>query len=306
MKDITDKYETLRTAKAQSVIKASPQLIEKIRFARLEKGDALSLAKASAVLAAKKTPELIPYCHPVKVDFVDVNFEFTEQTIIITVDVKAIDKTGVEMEALTASCVAALTIYDMAKPEGEKIEITDIKLLEKRGGKSDFLYEFKEPLKCSVITLSDTVFAGKKEDKAGKNVVAALKKYNIEIINYTILPDEPDKLKQEINKSVTEKVDLILTVGGTGIGIRDKTVETVKPLLDTEIPGIMEAARAYGQRRTPYSMLSRGVAGLIKNTLIITLPGSTRGSTESLNALLPGIFHIFSVLRKDPHRHGYT
>lgn len=306
MKDISDKVETLRTAKAQCVLIARPETVNKIRFAQLEKGDALSLAKAAAVLAVKRVWELIPYCHPVKVDFADVDFTFTEETITITVSVKAIDKTGVEMEALTGVAIAALTIYDMAKPEDPKIVISDLKLLEKTGGKTDFIDEMKQPIQSVVIVLSDTVFAGKKEDKAGKNVIEVLKKYNITLKDYTILPDEPEKLKAKIDKCIEEKVDLILTVGGTGLGARDKTVETVKPLLDTEIPGIMEAARNYGQKRTPYSMLSRGVAGLVKNTLIITLPGSSRGALESVNALFPGVLHIFSVLRKDPHRYGYN
>lgn len=306
MKDISDKFETARTAKAQSVLKSTIKTIEKIRYAGLEKGDALSVAKTAAILSAKKTYELIPYCHPVKVDFVDVMFEFTETEVKTIVTVKAIDKTGVEMEALTAASVAALTIYDMAKPEDTDIEISGVKLLEKKGGKSDYLEEQKHTINAAVVVLSDTVFVGKKEDKAGKTVVDGLKKYKINVVDYAILPDEPVKLEEKIKKLVDSKSDLIITVGGTGLGVKDKTVETVKPMLDTEIPGIMESARSYGQRRTPYSMLSRGISGLIKDTLILTFPGSTRGALESLNAVLPGILHIFAVLRKDPHRHGYS
>ncbi len=306
MKDISDKFETARIAKAQSILKSLPETIEKIRYARLEKGDALSVAKTAAILAAKKTSELIPYCHPVKIDLVDVMFEFTDTEVKIIVTVKAIDKTGVEMEALTAASVAALTVYDMAKPEGTNIEITEVKLLEKKGGKSDFIEEQKHPISAAVVVLSDTVFAGKKEDKAGKIVVEGLKKYNIEVIDYTVLPDDPVKLKEKIKNLLDSKTDLIITVGGTGLGVKDKTVETIRPMLETEIPGIMEAARNYGQRRTPYSMLSRGISGLIKNTLILTFPGSTRGAFESLMAVFPGALHIFSVLRKDPHRYGYS
>ncbi len=306
MRDVSEKFETLRKAKAQAILKCRNQTIEKIKNGLLQKGDALNLARSAATVAAKRTFELIPYCHPIRIDFIDIEFVFGESEIKIISEVKAVDRTGVEMEALTASTIAALTIYDMAKPEDDNICISDIKLLEKSGGKSDYLEEFKPPLKAAVLVLSDTVYTGKKEDKAGKNVKEELEKWKIEIIEYSILPDEPVMLQEKLQKLISIKPNMILTVGGTGLGTRDKTVETIKPMLEVEIPGITEALRSYGQRRTPYSMLSRGVAGLIKDTLVITLPGSSRGAKESMKAIFPGILHVFSVLRKDPHRFGYN
>ncbi len=127
----------------------------------------------------------------------------------------------------------------------------------------------------------------------------------MEVAGYDILPDDPEKLKALVQRLVDEGVDLILTVGGTGLAATDQTVEALKPLIEREVPGIMEAARAYGQKRTPYAMLSRGIAGLVKNTLIITLPGSTRGATETMEALFPAVLHVFYVMRKLPHAHGY-
>src|SRR3990170_1839099 len=114
MRDISNKTSTLRTAIAKATLKVSPQTIQFIRDGKIPKGDPLPVAKVAAIQAAKNTSQIIPYCHPLPVDFVDCRFDLHADSIEITTEVKAIYKTGVEMEALTAASVAALTIYDMA------------------------------------------------------------------------------------------------------------------------------------------------------------------------------------------------
>jgi molybdenum cofactor synthesis domain-containing protein len=258
-------------------------------------------------MAAKRTWELIPYCHQIPITHCAIDYEFEPEGVRLKATVKAIAPTGVEMEALTAVNIAALTLYDMLKPHTPEIEIRSIKLVEKRGGKSDWRDELSPPIKAHVIVLSDSVAAGKKEDRAGKAVLKALEEEpSVEIAGYKVLPDDPRRLKALVEKLVSEGVDLILTVGGTGLAPTDQTVEAIKPMIEREVPGIMEAARAYGQRRTPYAMLSRGIAGMIKNTLVLTLPGSSRGAKETMEALFPAVLHLFFVLRKLPHAHGYS
>jgi cyclic pyranopterin monophosphate synthase len=126
-------------------------------------------------------------------------------------------------------------------------------------------------------------------------ILEKLKQYNLTTGIYKVIPDEVDTIQSTVKQLVAEQYNLVLFTGGTGLSPRDVTPEAITPLLDRTIPGIMEAARQYGQQRTPYAMLSRGVAGFIQNTLVLTLPGSTKGTEETMDALFPYIIHIFRV-----------
>ena len=136
MRDIGCKIETLRKAVACSFLKANPETIKRLLENDLPKKDALVVARVAGIMAAKKTHEIIPYCHPLPVDAVEIEFEVLPDEVKITSTVTAIWKTGVEMEALTAVSISALTIYDMMKWADKTMTISDIKLLFKCGGKS--------------------------------------------------------------------------------------------------------------------------------------------------------------------------
>jgi len=136
--DITGKHPTLRYAKATATVQLSnPEALAAIRERRVPKGDIFEMARAAALFGIKKTPELIPDCHPLPIEFAAVSYGQHEMEIHIFVEVKTVYKTGVEVEAMHGASIAALTMYDMLKPLDKGICIREIRLLEKRGGKSD-------------------------------------------------------------------------------------------------------------------------------------------------------------------------
>src|SRR5690606_11340998 len=110
-----------------------------------------------------------------------------------------------------------------------------------------------------------------------------------EVIDYIVIPDEVKDIQAQLRKHIDLKTDIVIYTGGTGLSIRDVTTESVLPILDRRIPGIEEAIRSYGQERTPFAMLSRSVVGVAGKTLVIALPGSTKGAKESMEAIFPAV-----------------
>ena len=302
MRDITSKTKTARSAQAQALLKVSPDTIRLMRDGKAPKGDPLPVAKVAAVQAAKNTSQIVPFCHPIPIDFVDCRFEIGEDTIRITTEVKAVYKTGVEMEALTAASVAALTLYDMLKPVDETMEIAGISLLEKRGGKSDFADVHSNSLRAAVLVMSDSVSAGKRKDTSGLYITERLRANGVEVVDYKVIPDDQKMIEQTlVSYADSLKLNLVMTSGGTGLSRKDVTPEAMRAVVEREIPGIVEAARGHGQERTPLAMLSRGKAGVRGSTIIVNLPGSQRAVEESLDAILPGLLHVFRMLRGEGH-----
>jgi cyclic pyranopterin phosphate synthase len=295
MFDVGNKPETLRTAIARAIVKAEPSTLTLVKDGKSPKGNIFDAARLSATMAAKRAWDLLPYCHPIPIDSINVDVSVNEQSIEVTVTVKNVAKTGVEMEALTGACIAALTIYDMLKPVDEALSIESIRLLNKSGGLKTFFEKSDRRLKAAVLVTTDS--RTESEDKSGKVVIDRLVKNGLEVVEYKVIPDEEDGIVSELRRFCDEaKVDIILTSGGTGLGPRDVTPEATKKVLEKEISGVAEILRAYGQRRTPLSMLSRAVAGIRGTTVIVNLPGSVRGVSESLDALFPGILHIHKML----------
>ena len=296
-----NKKTTLRKAKAQAILKATPELVAILKSRQGPKGDALEVARTGAVMATKKTWEFIPYCHPMPLDQVKINYELNESSVVITSEVTAIWKTGVEMEALVAAQMAATILFDMLKPIDTSMEIGEIKVLEKRGGKSSFKDEIPKDFKVAVIVTSDSTSQGTRKDKSGQIIKEKLETLGITNCEYVILPDEKEKIQETLLQFHKQDFHLVLTTGGTGLGPRDVTVEATQNVIERPVPGVMEAMRGFGQQRTPYAMLSRGLAGLKGQTLIINFPGSSNGARESMDAIFPAILHSYRMMAGGGH-----
>lgn len=301
MTDITDKTYSLRQAVALAVVKvSSEETIKAVRDRKVPKGDVFEFSRAAALLAIKKTSDVIPDCHPLPIEYAALSYEIDGLNINIRAEVHTIYKTGVEVEAMHGAMIAALTMYDMLKPIDKGLEIKSVLLESKKGGKSSQIAGEKS-LKCAVVVCSDRVSQGKQDDVSGKLLVELLEKNGLTVEEYVVVADEIEAIRERAKDYHDKSFDMILFTGGTGLSARDVTPEAIRPLIQQDIPGVMEAARSYGQQRTPLAMLSRGVAGFIGNTLLITLPGSPKGVKETMDALFPAILHVFNIRSGEGH-----
>jgi cyclic pyranopterin phosphate synthase len=302
MVNITHKSFTLRKAIATAtVLTSSAATIRAIEQRKVPKGDIFEFARAAALFAIKKTSDVIPDCHPLPVEYAAITYSISNLSVLISVEVHTIYKTGVEVEAMHGASVAALVMYDMLKPIDKNVEIQNIRLQEKQGGKSGYPKYSGKELKCAVVVCSDTVYSSQKEDTSGKAILSILEKQGLRNADYRIIPDDFDGIQATLQDYKEQQIDLVIFTGGTGLSARDVTPEAILPMLDREIPGIMETARSYGQQRVKTAMLSRGVAGFCGETLVLTLPGSKKGVEETMEALFPQVLHVFEVKENRPH-----
>ena len=301
MVNITHKSNSLREAIATATVSVSkPETIEAVKNKTVHKGDVFEFSRAAGLLAIKKTSDVIPDCHPLPVEFASITYTIDGLNIIISVEVHTIYKTGVEVEAMHGASITALTMSDMLKPIDKSVEISSIKLVRKKGGKSDRTSETIN-LKAAVIVCSDTISKGAGTDTSGKTAIEKLKQYGFETPVYQIIPDDITIIRSELETLVAQHIDLILFTGGTGLSIRDVTPEAISSMIEIPVPGIMETVRQFGQERMPYAMFSRGIAGFIKNSLVITLPGSVSAVNDAFDVLFPHLLHVFKVRAGERH-----
>lgn len=153
--------------------------------------------------------------------------------------------------------------------------------------------------KAHVITVSDGVFHGHREDQSGPGLVTRLRAGGFEIGDPEVVPDEKERIAEAIETAITRGADVVVTTGGTGLGPRDVTPQATATLIEYEVPGIAEEMRRAGLASTPMAALSRSLAGVRSQALIINVPGSFKGATESLEAVMPMLGHAVKLLHGD-------
>jgi len=308
MVDVGSKPITARRAVASALVRMRPDVLATLLDAGGPKGDALGTAQLAGIGGAKRTSELIPLCHPLPLDTVSVELEPDREagTVTIRAEARATARTGVEMEALTAVSVAALTLYDMAKALQRDIVIERIELLEKSGGRTGD-YRRDEPAASAeheavVVTCSNRSATGEREDSSGPVLVAALRDGGFDVASDAIVvADAEAEIAALLSRLVDEGYRLIITTGGTGLTPTDVTPAATRRVIEREAPGLAELMRAAGLASTPMAALSRGVVGTRGRTLIANLPGSPKGASESLAALLPVLRHALDQIAGGDH-----
>jgi cyclic pyranopterin phosphate synthase len=306
-RDISAKPDTLRTARASARLRVRPATIRAIRSGTTPKADPLGVAKVAGIQAAKQTSLLIPFCHQVPLDAVSVDIIMGRGAITVNTLVKAVWNTGVEMEALLAASVSALTLYDMLKPIDDSMGILNVSLIEKTGGMSS-RKETGQGYRAAVVVVSDSVSNGRRQDSSGAYLVEALKGFGFGRrgrISYEVLPDEQKLIEKTLMRLADdEALDLIVTTGGTGLSPRDVTPEATLAVIRRRLPGVEETLRRFGQDRLPTAMLSRSAAGVRGKTLIVNLPGSRNAAEDGIHACFPAILHALRMVRGEGHASG--
>ena len=287
------------------MLRTTAEVVALLRRDGLPKGDALATARIAGIMGAKRTPDLVPLCHPIALSGVTVDLEPGDAEVRIRATVRTTDRTGVEMEALTAVAVAGLTLHDMVKAVDPAAELDAVRVERKEGGKTGTWVRPGGPRMSGhtarVITASNRAAAGVYADRSGPVIVAWLRERGFDCPDAAVVPDgEP--VGEALRAAVADGADVVITTGGTGISPTDATPEVTRALLDYEVPGLADAIRAAGAPAVPTAVLSRGLSGVVGRTLVVNLPGSTGGVRDGL-AVLDGVLdHAVDQLRGGDHR----
>jgi cyclic pyranopterin monophosphate synthase len=299
MVDVSGKPGTLRVARASGCIVMQPATIELLLQEALPKGNVLTTAKLAGIMAAKNTAHLVPLCHQLNLSWADIAFDVQKDRIVIVATVKTKESTGVEMEALTAVSIAALTIYDMCKAVDKTMEIGSITLEKKTGGKSHQPEGYRP--KTSILVMSDSISSGRGIDRSGQVLREGFEAAGCPVGEVRVIADDQEEIVSVVDEWTTGGVELIITTGGTGLGPRDVTVDALLPRFSRQLPGIEQALFNWGQGKIKTAMLSRLAAGMIGSSMVICLPGSTGAVSDALEVLVPAIFHAFAMIKGEGH-----
>ncbi|MFC3650993.1 bifunctional molybdenum cofactor biosynthesis protein MoaC/MoaB [Dyella humi] len=321
MADVRRKRITARRAVAIGELSAGAAAFAQIVERRLPKGDAMVMAEIAGLQGAKNASQLMPLCHPLPLEYIDVRCEpITERHAIrVYCEVATFARTGVEMEALAGASAALLTLYDLTKPVEPALAIGGVRLLFKEGGKkglwlhpegmTDAERDRYKPrgvakldnVNAAVITLSDRASRGEYADASGPLLVERLRDLGANVSDVELHPDEPEPLAARLRELAEHGAQLILCTGGTGLGPRDRTPEALAMVADRHVDGIGELFRSESSQHTPLAWLSRAHAVLIDRTLVIALPGSAKAVAQGMDILAPILAHALSMVADGGH-----
>lgn len=317
MIDISSKKISYRRVCVFGTIHVGKDVLFNIKNKKIDKGDPLILAEIAGINAIKNAANLVFLCHPIGIEnaFFHVCIDDVNFNVNVYAFVFSNSKTGVEIEAMFGVLSALLTIYDLTKKINPFSSIYDVRLLFKDGGESGsslgtldliplefrkFFFKkkyFFESKKVFLITISDRASFGRYDDISGSVLLNFFLENKCLDINNIILPDDKfiffNVLKNYIDFYLP---NIVITSGGTGISNRDITFDVVNNLCYKIIPGIGEFLRINGSFYSNNSWLSRSVAGIYKNSLIVSLPGKPSAVLECLSCLSELLVHAMSVI----------
>ena len=321
MADVRRKRPTSRRAVAVGELYPGAEAFAAIVDRRLPKGDALLMAEIAGLQGAKLASMLMPLCHPLLLEKVEVRCVAVPERHAIRVycEVATEARTGVEMEALAGVNAALLTIYDLTKPVEPALAIGGIRLLFKEGGKkglwlhpdgisSEEQVHYKpqaiarlDGWRAAVLTLSDRASQGDYQDQSGPLLVQALRGLGADVDAAEVLADEARPLMLRLRTLADAGVGLVLTTGGTGLGPRDITPEALAEVADRRVPGLAEMFRSESRHHTALAWLSRADAVMVGSMLVVALPGSPRAVAQGIAILAPLLAHARAMIEGGVH-----
>jgi cyclic pyranopterin monophosphate synthase len=298
--DATSRFDRRPTATARCGVRVSPDTITHIHRDEADLARVMYDARTAALLAVRHIGFILVDRPVTPPSSVQAHVELGADHLAITVSV-ATHGAGAEVQALAGASAGALALFAALRPHDATCQLEAAVVLTPEA-RVDTTDTGGQALRAAVLVMSDSIAAGTKADTSGRLIKHHLEALDVDVVDYRIIPDDEAGIVATLRAYADEqKIDLVMTTGGTGLSPRDRTPEAMSQVIEREAPGITEAARAYGQERTPFAMLSRGRSGVRGDTLIVNLPGSRRGVAESLEALMPWLLHAFRIMRGGGH-----
>lgn len=308
MFDISDYTLTRRKSSATSVVYSSQQCIDLLKINKANSEILFSLARSAGYIGAKLTPQVFARRHVLSIDSLDITFSYIypdtdkiyfenyssfEAGILIYAVASSIGRAPVDMECLSAAAATGLQLYEQLYEQEQNLELGSVKLHNEERGASEYI---PCNVKCAILVCSDSIATEHRQNKSGFIIEQLLKENNVTVVDHVVSTCDIECIRLQVRNWVERDITFIFTCGGTGLGSQDIIIDAVSPLIDKKVDGVTQLMYAQGQLNSPKAMFSRTLAGTIGKSFIVTLPGSTQGVKQSLNAILPDLFYAQKML----------